>query len=137
CYASHTKFRTGSVRDGARLPSTTTVRADRQWGWAFVNASLSGPKLFGEETYNEALQTIAAGCAKGVFQVSNREAALDVALGAVLVSAMTILQGPTKPDHPEATTEFILRALGVSVSQARRLVSLPLPELRTFAGPPS
>ena len=50
---------------------------------------------------------------------------------------MTILQGPTKPDHPEATTEFILRALGVSVSRARRLVSLPLPELRTFAGPRS
>ena len=113
------------------------VRADRQWGWAFVNASLNGPKLFGDESYHEALQTIAAGCATGVFQVGNREAALDVALGAVLVSAMTILQGPTKPDHPEATTEFILRALGVSVSQARRVVSLPLPDLRTFAGPRS
>ena len=37
------------------------VRADRQWGWAFVNASLNGPKLFGDESYNEALQTIAAG----------------------------------------------------------------------------
>jgi AcrR family transcriptional regulator len=110
------------------------VRADRVWGWAFVNVSLNGTKLFGDESYTEALQTIAAGCATGVFQVGNREAALDVAMGAVLVSAMTILQGPTKPDHPEATTEFILRALGVSVSQARRLVSLPLPDLPPFGG---
>ena len=111
------------------------MRADRQWGWAFVNVSLNGPKLFGDETYNEALQTIAAGCATGIFKVGNREAALDIALGAVLVSAMTILKGSTKPDHPEATTELILRALGVPASQAQRMVSLPLPDLPPFAGP--
>jgi AcrR family transcriptional regulator len=113
------------------------VRADRQWGWALVNVSLNGPKLFGDESYNEALQTIAAGCATGIFKVGNREAALDVALGAVLVSAMTILQGSTKPDHPEATTELILRALGVPGSQAQRIVALPLPDLPPFAGPHS
>ena len=111
------------------------VRADRQWGWALVNVSLNGPKLFGDESYNEAMQTIAAGCATGIFKVTNREAALDVALGGVLVAAMTILQAPTKPDHPEATTELILRALGVPGSQAQRIVSLPLPELAPFAGP--
>ena len=102
---------------------------------ALVNVSLNGPKLFGDESYNEALQTIAAGCATGIFKVTNREAALDVALGGVLVAAMTILQAPTKPDHPEATTELILRALGVPGSQAQRIVSLPLPELAPFAGP--
>ena len=88
------------------------LRADRQWGWALVNVSLNGPKLFGDESYNEALQTIAAGCASGVFKVGNRDAAPDLALGSVLISAMTILQGPTRPDHPEATAELILRAFG-------------------------
>lgn len=127
--------------DPARRASTwirqylKRVRADRRWGWAFVNVSLNGPRLFGDESYNEALQTIAAGCATGVFNVSNREAALDVALGGVLVSAMTILQGPTSPDHPEATAELVLRALGMPSSQARRLVSAPLPELPPFIGP--
>jgi AcrR family transcriptional regulator len=113
------------------------VRRDRQWGWAFVNVSLNGPKLFGDESYNEALQTIAAGCATGVFHVGNRDAALNVALGGVLVSAMGILQGPTKPDHPEVTAELVLRALGVPASQAQRVVSQPLPELPRFAGPSS
>ena len=37
--------------------------------------------------------------------------------------------------YPEATTELILRALGVPGSQAQRIVSLPLPELAPFAGP--
>jgi hypothetical protein len=34
-----------------------------------------------------------------------------------------------------AHQEFILRALGVSVRQARRVVSLRCPKLRTFSGP--
>jgi AcrR family transcriptional regulator len=110
------------------------VRGDRQWGWALVNTSLNGRRVFGEESYNEARNTIELGCKTGMFKVGNHQAALDLALGSVLVSAMTILQEPTQPDHPEATAELVLRSLGVPGNQAQRIVNAELPELREVIG---
>jgi AcrR family transcriptional regulator len=83
------------------------VRADRQWGWVLVNTSLNGRRVFGEESYHEARSTIELGCAAGVFKVGNQQAALDLALGSVLVAAegRRTRLGTRQAGHPAAAPQ--------------------------------
>jgi hypothetical protein len=66
------------------------------------------------------------GCRTGVFNVPNRDAALDLGVGIVFSSALTILRGRTKADHPEASAYLLLLGLGVPADRARDVIRKPL-----------
>lgn len=128
----------GGTADPALRAATWTrsylrrVRADPPWGWAVVNVGLNGRHLLGEETYNAARRNIAVARKLGTFKVPNAEAALDIGVGVVFAAALTVLRGPTRPDHPEATAYMLLLALGVSPAKAQEIVARPLPTLPGF-----
>jgi AcrR family transcriptional regulator len=102
------------------------VRSDPHWGWAVVNVGLNGTHLLGEETYRAARANNAEGYRVGTFNVANADVALDLSMGIVFSSALTILRGPTKPDHPEATACVLLIGLGVPAERAKEIVAMPL-----------
>jgi AcrR family transcriptional regulator len=108
------------------------MRADPRWGWAAVNVGLNGRHLFGEATFAVARDNIARGRKLGVFNVPNADAALDISVGTVFSSGLTILRDPTKPDHPEAAAYMLLLALGVPAAKARDYTSKPLAKLPGF-----
>lgn len=102
------------------------MRSDPHWGWAVVNVGLNGPHLLGEETYRAASANTAEGHRLGVFSVRNRDVALDLSMGLVFASALTILRGSTRADHAEATAYVMLIGLGVPAERAQEIVSTPL-----------
>jgi len=108
---------------------------DRKWGWAVVNVSLNSPKLFGEETFNEATNTIALGQADGTFKIKDLSAGRDMFLGAILAAFMHILHATPSEIYIPTLTMVLLRGLGVPTAKAERIVSEPLPELPPYAAP--
>jgi AcrR family transcriptional regulator len=108
---------------------------DRKWGWAMVNVSLNSPKLFGEETYNEASRSIFNGTATKVFNLVNPEAGRDLLLGTILTAFLHILHRNPDSSYIDEITTIILRGLGVPAQKAKRIATNPLHPLPPFASP--
>lgn len=108
------------------------VRSDPHWGWAVVNVGLNGTHLLGEETNKAAYANTVEGIKQGIFNVPNRDVAMDLSMGIVFAAALTILRGHTKADHPETTACTLLIGLGVPAQRAKEIVSMPL---KTVARP--
>lgn len=111
------------------------AQQDTKWAWAMVNVSLNGPKLFGEETFNEASKTIVDGVASGAFALDDPETGRDLLLGTILTAFLHILHRNPDPSYASEITAIILRGLGVSSQKAKKIATAPLPPLPPFAAP--
>jgi AcrR family transcriptional regulator len=109
------------------------AKADPRWGWSMVNLSATG-LIFGAETYNQAEQTVREGLDAGVFRILSVDLGRDILLGTSLAALGTILRKQTPPDYPEAVAGYILNALGVPHTDARRIAHQPLPSLASAEG---
>lgn len=69
---------------------------------------------------------IAQGQAAGRFLPFGTETALDVIAGTSLAAVLRISSGEARSDYPENVVAAILRGLGMSDAQSRKLVALPL-----------
>jgi hypothetical protein len=86
-----------------------------------------------------AKRDIAAATAAGRFQVSDPQLAVAVVGGALLGLAQLLHDEPER-DEAEATdvvTEDVLRLLGLSRQQARKICQRPLPDLDELIQPGS
>ncbi|WP_309741139.1 helix-turn-helix domain-containing protein [Chamaesiphon sp. OTE_20_metabat_361] len=93
---------------------------DATWGWVIVRSGLVAAPL--SETIKTGVTTdLEAGLRLGRFQVTNKQAAIDLILGTGLMAMRTILGGHSEPDYPEQITELILKTLGVEEGEAHSI----------------
>ena len=95
-----------------------------------VNISHAGP-IFGAETTSRATQTVAMGIKTGRFKISSKTVGRDLVLGTTCAAMNTILTTTTPKQFPEQVAFVNLLGLGVSHSDATRLIDLPLPDLKS------
>jgi hypothetical protein len=106
------------------------ARQDHKWGWGMVNISHAGP-IFGAETTSRATHTVAMGIKTGRFKISSKTVGRDLVLGTTCAAMNTILTTTTPKQFPEQVAFVNLLGLGVSHSDATRLIDLPLPDLKS------
>jgi AcrR family transcriptional regulator len=93
---------------------------DSTWGWVIVRCGLVAAPL--SETIEIGVTTdLESGMRLGRFQVTNKQAAIDLILGTGLMAMRTILGGHPQPDYPEQITELILKTLGVDEGEAHSI----------------
>jgi AcrR family transcriptional regulator len=100
---------------------------DPRWGWAMVHVSAGGP-ILGAESYRQATKTVLEGQASGEFPECPTNVAVDLILGATLAAMMRTLRDPQTATFPEETARHILLGLGISRSEASRIVAMELPD---------
>ena len=101
---------------------------DRKWARSMINISAGG-FVFGAETAEHALQTIAKGIQSGTFIVRNAVMGRDIVLGTSFGAICSILRDEADSDCPELIASYTLTALGVAAERARHISTLPLPDI--------
>ncbi len=109
------------------------ARKDRQWAWSMLNMSANGV-IFGTATYHQAEQTVIEGIEAGMLPLPSSTVGRDIILGSTLAAIGTIARGNPPEDYCEIIAGYILLALGVAHDDARRLATIPLPDLPQFRG---
>lgn len=91
----------------------------------------SGVQAFDERSGTMVLpDDLAEGWKRGDFALVSMEVAVDVVIGAGFAAVVRMAQGGRiAKDYPDQIVAVILRSLGVSASNADRLVATPLPKL--------
>ena len=98
--------------------------ADPNLGWALVRITESGRAQHLVDCF---LQDLRAGIICGRFAVSCELAAIDLAFGATLSAMRAVLGARAGAGHDIATTELVLRGLGVPSAEAHDITRRPLP----------
>lgn len=82
----------------------------------------------------QAHAALERGIAAGRFEMADPAVALTVAAGGALAVMRGILEDRLGPDAELASSEGLLRAVGVDREEAREIVSRPLPEIDVEGG---
>ena len=101
---------------------------DTKWARSMINISAGG-FVFGAETAEHALQTIAKGIQSGTFIVRSAVMGRDIVLGTTFGAICSILRDEADSDCPELIAAYTLTALGVAADRARYISTLPLPAI--------
>lgn len=104
------------------------AQRDQAWGWAMVHLSAMGP-IFGEETYGSCCRTMEQAIATGQFDIPDARYGTVILMGSVLAAMVVMLREGGSRIQPHLVSERVLRALGVSEREARRIATGPLPRI--------
>ncbi len=106
--------------------------ADRDWAMAIVRVMHfdEGMRSASIEFLRADLQ---AGLSQGEFSYSDEQVALEMFLSVTLGSLRSVVEGRAAADRASQAAEITLRALGVSLEQARHFATLPLPQPKPLA----
>lgn len=98
---------------------------DREWGWCMVNTGM-GIGYFHDNVTERVSETIQEGIDAGEFTIETAQAGRDILLGAGLASASSLLAGEVSEAHIVHVAHGVLRGLGVSEADAKRVLAAPL-----------
>jgi len=93
--------------------------------WLFVNLDRADA-LFETIVHRSALTALEAGIASKRFEVADADFALITIIGAALAVMRAILDGRCEPDVDSLFAESVLRAVGLSGSEARAVATTTL-----------
>lgn len=100
--------------------------SDKKWGMAIINTSMYSSKLFGEETYNQATNTILTGTENKEFIIENTIAGRDMFLGTMLAAFLNILYQRAPETYIDDINLTIMRALGLTHERSLEISKINL-----------
>jgi hypothetical protein len=103
--------------------------ADEAWGWFLIRTGLQRADALHRGLGQRLARDIAVGVEAGRFKVDDVPATMLAAAGAILAVCAARLHGGIGADAPERAATMVLRLLGVSAPDARRLAQRPLPAI--------
>jgi len=98
------------------------------WGWVLVRTATNVHGAWSTGMFKGMQADIRSGQRLGRFHVASEQAALAIAMGALSMSILRTLSGRTPAAFAEIVAAMLLQALGVSLEEAQRVASLPLPK---------
>jgi len=106
------------------------LRATRNpaWGWLVLRIWLEEGEMY-EDILRLARADIDAGKKEGRFTFLDSGYAANLVFGALMGATKTILTSNPEEDFIVEATTMILRLLGLTIEESRRVALLPLPEL--------
>lgn len=103
--------------------------SDEIWGWLIYCLSSDDHSLQ-EDLRAFPLPDLRDGSARGRFDIDDIEVARDLVVGIVRKALRVQLSGTANPDYDKIICTMMLRAVGLSRSEAEAVLSLPLPEAK-------
>jgi len=98
---------------------------DPVWAAALIRVSTGSPEPLARMA-SPVLNDLRLGRRRGRFAYRSERAALDLVTGTVLAGMRSVLEGQAGEEHAASIAGFVLRALGVSATEADDLVRRPL-----------
>jgi AcrR family transcriptional regulator len=125
---------TADMKDSAEVLAVSVrhvvgqVDRDEAWAWAVVRLGVTD-RLLTTALGGRLLRDLLRGIESGRFDADLHPVA-PFAIGGIVQAAMGArLEGMVDADTPEAVAEQVLRLLGLTRRDAKRVASKPLPEL--------
>jgi len=103
--------------------------ADEAWGWFLVRTALARGGGLRRGLGKRLARDIAIGARRRRFKMEDPLATTLAAGGAILALIAGRLQGEIAADAPERAATVVLRLLGLSAGEARRIAQRPLPAI--------
>jgi len=101
---------------------------DSTWGWLVWYLSRSSATL-NEDLRAYPLPDLVAGRAAGRFRFDDNNAARDLVVSAVRAAMRNALTSEPPEEYFQSLSAMLLVALGITLTEARRLARLPLPRV--------
>lgn len=101
---------------------------DKVWGWIILYLS-SGDKEVNADLLAYPRLDLENGVGQGIFDIDDMEVAVEIAVVALRGAIRSSVNAEHSDEYAASVCEFLLRGYGVEKSEAKRIVSLPLPEL--------
>ncbi|MFM0045650.1 TetR/AcrR family transcriptional regulator [Paraburkholderia sediminicola] len=98
-----------------------------EWGWLLVRTIPLRGGAVSDEMNRGVVYDLECGQASGRFRLPSIPAALALSLGTITMAIRTVVAEPTPEDFPETIAAMILRGLGMSVAEAKRVAAKSLP----------
>ena len=123
------------VEDPAEVVAASTrhavrrAAADQGWGWFLIRTGLQRADALHHGLGRRLARDIQVGVDAGRFAVDDHPAATLAAAGTVLAICAARLHGTIGADAPERAATLLLRLLGVTPAEARRIARRPLPTI--------
>lgn len=100
---------------------------DPVWGW-FIVRTQGTHQYMKKFYYDRAVQDIKEGIEQGHFKINTAEVVAQLILSALVGSMRSLLEGDAPTLMEEQTVEYLMRMLGLSEDESKRLSRLPLPD---------